>query len=725
MPHDAVTLVDPICTPDGDLSGALYGAGVAVPPADTFPPVATPEGPVPGEVVAADAPPIVLFPTRARIQVTMTNTGDRAIQVGSHFPLTRVNAALVFPRELAAGRKLDIAAGTAIRFEPGDAKTVTLVDGAARHAAARHAAAPPVAAPATAPAPFELTRAAYAALYGPTTGDRIRLGDTDLWAEIEHDYAVYGDECTFGGGKVIRDAMGQASGRAAADVLDTVITNAVLIDVTGIVKADVGIKDGRIVGIGKAGNPDTMLGVSPGMVIGACTEVIAGEGLVATAGGLDSHVHFLSMEMCEEGLASGLTTLLGGGTGPAAGTRATTCTPGPWHLERMLQATDALPINIVLSGKGNDSAPRALRDQAEAGAAFFKVHEDWGATLDVIDNCLAVCDEYDVACAIHSDSLNESGFVESTLRAINGRAIHTYHSEGAGGGHAPDLLRVCAEANVLPSSTNPTRPYCSGTVDEALDMVMVCHHLSKNIAEDVAFADSRIRPETIAAEDVLHDLGAISMMSSDSQAMGRIGEVISRTWRTAHKMKTQRGPLTIPGEPADTATRDNARIKRYVAKYTINPAITHGISHVVGSLEVGKLADIVLYRPADFGVRPELVIKGGQIVLANVGDSNASIPTVEPMYLRRTWGFQPACAARNSVAFVSAASLPRVATYGLQKHVEAVRGCRAVRKSDMRFNDAMPAISVNPETYQVYADGQLLAVPPATELPMTQAASLF
>ena len=581
------------------------------------------------------------------------------------------------------------------------------------------------AAPATAPAPFELTRAAYAALYGPTTGDRIRLGDTDLWAEIEHDYAVYGDECTFGGGKVIRDAMGQASGRAAADVLDTVITNAVLIDVTGIVKADVGIKDGRIVGIGKAGNPDTMLGVSPGMVIGACTEVIAGEGLVATAGGLDSHVHFLSMEMCEEGLASGLTTLLGGGTGPAAGTRATTCTPGPWHLERMLQATDALPINIVLSGKGNDSAPRALRDQAEAGAAFFKVHEDWGATLDVIDNCLAVCDEYDVACAIHSDSLNESGFVESTLRAINGRAIHTYHSEGAGGGHAPDLLRVCAEANVLPSSTNPTRPYCSGTVDEALDMVMVCHHLSKNIAEDVAFADSRIRPETIAAEDVLHDLGAISMMSSDSQAMGRIGEVISRTWRTAHKMKTQRGPLTIPGEPADTATRDNARIKRYVAKYTINPAITHGISHVVGSLEVGKLADIVLYRPADFGVRPELVIKGGQIVLANVGDSNASIPTVEPMYLRRTWGFQPACAARNSVAFVSAASLPRVATYGLQKHVEAVRGCRAVRKSDMRFNDAMPAISVNPETYQVYADGQLLAVPPATELPMTQAASLF
>lgn len=724
MSTDTVTLVDPVCSPNGNLSAALYGSGLAVPSDDIFPDIKTPEGPIPGRFVAADAPPIVLFPGYTRVSVQMTNTGDRAVQVGSHFPLLKVNPALVFPRELAQGRKLDVAAGTAIRFEPGDSKRVTLVDSTVRHHQLQAHGKQEV--PADAPKPFELSREAYATLYGPTVGDRVRLADTDLWAVVERDYAMYGDECTFGGGKVVRDGMGQASGWSARDVLDTVVTNALIIDYTGIIKADIGIKDGLIAGIGKAGNPDTMQGVSPNMAIGSCTEVVAGEGLLVTAGGIDTHVHMLSMDMCEEGLANGITTLVGGGTGPSAGTRATTCTPGPWHIKTMLQGVDSLPLNFLFSGKGNDSRPQALREQVEAGAAALKVHEDWGAMPDVIDSCLRVCDEYDVQCAIHTDSLNESGFVETTLKAINGRTIHTYHSEGAGGGHAPDLIRVCAEHNVLPSSTNPTRPYCHGTIDEALDMLMVCHHLSKSIAEDVAFADSRIRPETVAAEDVLHDLGAISLMSSDSMAMGRIGEVISRTWRTAHKMKVQRGPLLTLGTPhRDTLTRDNERIKRYVAKYTINPAIAHGISHRVGSIEVGKLADLVLYRPDNFATRPEMVIKGGQIAMANFGESNGSIPTVQPIYLRRTWGFQPQCAANNSITFVSQASLANVATYHLHKRVEAVRNCRNIGKADMKLNSATPKITVNPETYEVHADGHLLSVPPANELPMTQGACIY
>lgn len=650
--------MDPICSPNGNLEAALYGSGLAVPSPDLFPRLSGPEGPVPGEVIPANASPIVLFPDHARVFVRMTNTGDRAVQIGSHYPLLKSNRAMVFPRELVEGRKLDIAAGTAIRFEPGDSKKVTLVDTGWRHADHDLRQRVKQDIQIESPKPFEMSRAAYATMYGPTTGDRVRLGDTDLWAVVEKDYAVYGDECTFGGGKVLRDGMGQATGWPARYVLDTVVTNCLIIDYTGIIKADIGIKDGMIVGIGKAGNPDSMKGVTPHMVVGSCTEVIAGEGLITTAGAIDSHVHFLSMDMCEEGLASGTTTLIGGGTGPAAGSRATTCTPGPWHIKKMLQATDSLPMNVLFSGKGNDSKPQGLIDQVKAGAGALKVHEDWGATLDVINTCLEVCDTYDIQCAIHTDSLNETGFVEATLNAINGRAIHTYHSEGAGGGHAPDLIRVVGESNIMPSSTNPTRPYCVNTLDEHLDMLMVCHHLSKSIAEDVSFADSRIRAETIAAEDVLQDMGAISMMSSDSQAMGRIGEVVSRTWRTANKMKNQRGPLRAGGAvERDTMVRDNERIKRYVAKYTINPAITHGVSHLIGSVEVGKLADLVLYRPDNFGTRPETVIKGGQIVMSNIGESNGSIPTVQPIYLRKTWGSQPECAAENSIAFVSKTSL--------------------------------------------------------------------
>jgi len=550
------------------------------------------------------------------------------------------------------------------------------------------------------------------------------VGDSNLWSVVERDCTVYGDECTFGGGKVLRDGMGQTSGRRATDVLDTVITNALIVDYTGIIKADIGIKDGHIAGIGTAGNPDTMVYVTQNMIVGSCTEVIAGEGLIVTAGGIDTHVHMLSMDMCEEGLASGILTLVGGGTGPAAGSRATTCTPGPWHIRKMLQATDTLPINILLTGKGNDSGEIPLREQIEAGCAGLKIHEDWGATCDVIDTCLRVCGEYDVQCTIHTDSLNESGFVEDTLRAIDGRTIHTYHTEGAGGGHAPDIIRACGELNVLPASTNPTQPYASNTIDEHLDMLMVCHHLSKNIAEDVAFADSRIRAETIAAEDVLHDIGAISIMSSDSQAMGRIGEVISRTWRLADKMKAQRGPLRTTYSN-DSLTDDNARIRRYIAKYTINPAVAHGISHVVGSVEVGKFADLVVYKREHFGVRPEMIIKGGQIVMGNTGDSNGSIPTVQPIYLRKTFGFQPRCAAENSIAFVSKVSLANVGRYGLSKRCMPVTRCTGITKKDMLLNDTLPVVKVDPETFAVTADGQLMASDPATQVALSVGTGIF
>jgi urease subunit alpha len=565
----------------------------------------------------------------------------------------------------------------------------------------------------------KITRSAYAEMFGPTTGDKVRLADTELWIEVERDQTIYGEEVKFGGGKVIRDGMGQGQ-RRSAEVADTVITNALIVDYWGIVKADIGIKNGRISNIGKAGNPDIQPGVD--IVIGAATEIIAGEGLIATAGGLDTHIHFICPQQIEEALMSGVTTMIGGGTGPATGTNATTCTPGPWHIHRMLQAADSFPMNLGFLGKGNASLRNPLREQVAAGAIGLKLHEDWGTTPAAIDNCLAVADEMDVQVAIHTDTLNESGFVETTLAAFKGRTIHTYHTEGAGGGHAPDIIRACGELNVLPSSTNPTRPYTVNTIDEHLDMLMVCHHLDPGIAEDVAFAESRIRRETIAAEDILHDLGAFSMMSSDSQAMGRVGEVILRTWQTAHKMKVQRGPL-----PQDGADNDNYRVKRYIAKYTINPALTHGVAEEVGSLQPGKLADIVLWRPAFFGIKPSLILKGGMIAAAAMGDPNASIPTPQPVHYRSMFGsFGSACHA-TSVTFVSVAGMEQSVGQGLglRKRLVPVRGTRRLTKKDLPLNDYTPKIEVDSETYQVRADGLLLTCEPATVLPMAQRYFLF
>ncbi|MBY0578045.1 MAG: urease subunit alpha [Burkholderiales bacterium] len=565
----------------------------------------------------------------------------------------------------------------------------------------------------------KISRQAYAEMFGPTVGDRVRLADTELWLEVERDFTIYGEEVKFGGGKVIRDGMGQSQ-RSTCDVADTVITNALILDaVTGIVKADIGIKDGRIQTIGKAGNPDIQAGVN--IPIGAGTEIIAGEGMIVTAGGIDSHIHFICPQQIEEALTSGITTMLGGGTGPATGTYATTCTPGPWHIHSMLRAADAFPMNLGFLGKGNVSLPQPAREQVEAGAIGLKLHEDWGTTPAAIDNCLNVAEEMDVQVAIHTDTLNESGFVETTLGAFKGRTIHTFHTEGAGGGHAPDIIRAVGEMNVLPSSTNPTRPYTVNTIDEHLDMLMVCHHLDASIAEDVAFAESRIRRETIAAEDILHDMGAFSMMSSDSQAMGRVGEVVIRTWQTAHKMKVRRGTLK-----QDPVRNDNFRIKRYIAKYTINPAITHGIGHVVGSLEVGKLADIVLWKPAFFGVKPSLVIKGGMIASAAMGDPNASIPTPQPVHYRPMFGSYGS-AIKTSLTFVSQAAMENeaVAALGLIKPLVAVKNTRKVTKADMLHNSAMPHIEVDPETYAVRADGELLVCEPASVLPMAQRYFLF
>jgi urease subunit alpha len=555
-------------------------------------------------------------------------------------------------------------------------------------------------------------------MFGPTTGDRVRLADTELWIEVEKDCTVYGEEVKFGGGKVIRDGMGQSQ-RMAADVADTVITNALIVDHWGIVKADIGLKDGLIWKIGKAGNPDIQPAV--GIPLGAGTEVIAGEGLIVTAGGIDSHIHWICPQQIEEALMSGVTTMLGGGTGPATGTYATTCTPGPWHLRTMLCAAEAFPMNLGFFGKGNASLPEPLREQVHAGAIGLKLHEDWGTTPAAIDNCLTVADQMDIQVAIHTDTLNESGFVDDTIRAFKGRTIHSFHTEGAGGGHAPDIMKVCGEANVLPSSTNPTRPYTVNTLAEHLDMLMVCHHLDPAIAEDVAFAESRIRRETIAAEDVLHDLGALSMMSSDSQAMGRVGEVIIRTWQTAHKMKAQRGSLE-----GDPQTSDNARVKRYIAKYTINPAITHGMSHIVGSVEEGKLADLVLWKPAFFGVKPSLILKGGAIAAAAMGDPNASIPTPQPVHYRPMFG-SFGKALRTSVTFISQAGVrnPHVQALKLAKRLEAVRNVRTLRKSDMIHNAYQPHMEIDPETYEVRADGRLLTCEPATVLPMAQRYFLF
>ncbi|PHH55749.1 Urease [Ceratocystis fimbriata CBS 114723] len=738
-----VTVHNPIGTDEGNLEQALYGSFLPVPSNDIFPPLANDDTVAkakPGAVVAVKDT-VILNEGRRRIKLTVKSRGDRPIQVGSHYHFIEVNPKLEFDRGQAYGFRLDIPAGTSVRFEPGDLKSVTLVEisgnkvihggnnlatGGVEYWRTEeivqnlinngfcHAPEPTI--DAALISPCKMSRSAYAVMFGPSTGDLVRLGATDLWVKVEHDYTAYGDECKFGGGKTLREGMGQASNRPDAETLDLVITNALVIDWTGIYKADIGIKEGMIVGIGKAGNPDVMENVTPNMVVGSCTDVIAGEGKIITAGGIDTHIHFICPQQAQESLATGITTMLGGGTGPSAGTNATTCTPGKHYMWQMLKACDTLPINIGITGKGNDSSPGPLREQILAGACGLKLHEDWGTTPAAIDTCLSVCDELDVQCLIHTDTLNESGFVESTVAAFKNRVIHTYHTEGAGGGHAPDIISVVEHSNVLPSSTNPTRPFTNNTLDEHVDMLMVCHHLSKNISEDVAFAESRIRAETIAAEDVLHDVGAISMMSSDSQAMGRCGEVILRSWHTAHKNKLQRGPL-----PEDVGTgADNFRVKRYVSKYTINPAIAQGFGHIIGSVEKGKLADLVLWDPAFFGTKPSLVVKGGMIAYAQMGDPNASIPTVQPIIARPQFAtFVPS----TSVLFVSQSALDAgiVDNLGLRSRVEAVRGCRTISKGDMKFNGYMPKMQVDAEKYTVIADGMECKADPADTLPMTQA----
>ena len=568
--------------------------------------------------------------------------------------------------------------------------------------------------------PVSLSRKIYADMYGPTTGDKVRLADTELFIEVEEDLTSYGDEVKFGGGKVIRDGMGQSQVSRDGGAVDTVITNALIVDVTGIYKADVGLKDGLIHAIGKAGNPDTQDGVN--IIIGPSTEAIAGEGHILTAGGFDSHIHFICPQQIDDALHSGLTTMLGGGTGPAHGTLATTCTPGPWHITRMLQAADSFAMNLAFSGKGNAALPAALEEQIEAGACALKLHEDWGTTPAAIDNCLSVADAMDIQVMIHTDTLNESGFVENTVAAMKGRTIHAFHTEGAGGGHAPDIIKVCGQSHVIPSSTNPTRPYTVNTLEEHLDMLMVCHHLDRSIPEDVAFAESRIRKETIAAEDILHDMGAFSIIASDSQAMGRVGEVITRTWQTAHKMKVQRGRLA-----EEAGDNDNLRVKRYIAKYTINPAVCHGLSSHIGSIETGKRADLALWTPAFFGVKPEMVLLGGSIAVAQMGDPNASIPTPQPVYTRPMFASFGRSVERSAICFVSQAAQDRniAADLGLAKQTQAVQNTRAISKADMVLNNYQPEIEVHPETYEVRADGELLTCEPATELPMAQRYFLF
>lgn len=566
---------------------------------------------------------------------------------------------------------------------------------------------------------FKVTRQQYASIFGPTTGDAVRLADTDLWATIEHDYTVYGDECKFGGGKVIRDGMGQSSQAIRQDgVVDVLITNAIIIDYSGIVKADIGIKNGNIIAIGKGGNPDTMEGVHPDLIVGASTEIIAGEGKIVTAGGIDTHIHFICPQQIETALASGITTMIGGGTGPATGTNATTCTPGEWHIHRMLQAAEAFPMNIGFLGKGNCSTEAPLIEQIEAGVIGLKLHEDWGTTPASINTCLTVADQFDIQVAIHTDTLNEAGYLEDTLRAINGRTIHTYHTEGAGGGHAPDIICAAGHINVIPSSTNPTRPFTINTIEEHLDMLMVCHHLDSSIPEDVAFADSRIRPETIAAEDILHDMGVFSIISSDSQAMGRVGEVIMRTWQTAHKMKQQN---------IDPAMTDNDRIKRYIAKYTINPAIAHGISECVGSIEAGKVADLVLWKPSFFGVKPEMILKAGFIAHAQMGDPNASIPTPQPVYARPMFGSFGKALTKSCITFISQAAFDNGVHHklNLQKQIKTVSHTRDITKKSMLLNSETPHIEVNPETYEVKVNGKVITCEPATSVPMAQRYFMF
>lgn len=729
---------------------------------------------------------MILNAGRSVQTIEVVNTGDRPIQIGSHYHFYEVNDALSFDREATKGYRLNILSGTAVRFEPGQAREVELVAIAGKREVYGFAGRVmgPVDIKRTGSTSQKLIdRRIHAEHFGPTTGDKVRLADTNLWLEVEYDLTSQidhdidtdkthsldsnvdsilisgseddslkssesnpqssanvsiGEEVKFGGGKVIRDGMGQSQ-LLANEVADTIITNALIVDYTGIYKADVAIKDGSISGIGKAGNPDIQPGVT--LPIGAATEIIAGEGKILTAGGIDTHIHFIAPQQCETALMSGVTTMFGGGTGPAQGTLATTCTPGPYHIQSMLKATDSLPMNIGLLGKGNVSLPQPIVEQIEAGAVGLKLHEDWGTTPQAIDNCLSIADEYDVQVAIHTDTLNESGYLESTLGAFKERCIHTFHTEGAGGGHAPDILKAIGQSHVLPSSTNPTRPFTVNTIDEHLDMLMVCHHLSPAIAEDVSFAESRIRKETIAAEDILHDTGAISMMSSDSQAMGRVGEVIIRTWQTANKMKAQRGHL-VPDASAKEEQdaghlklsetdfdqdNDNFRIKRYIAKYTINPAITHGISDIVGSIEIGKWADLILWSPAFFGVKPDCILKGGLIAAAPMGDINGSIPTPQPVHYRSMFASSPKAVAQTCITFLSQSAIDKGVAEQLELHkkIQPVHNIRKVRKSDMKLNSHCPKMEINPETYEVHADGELLTCEPSEQLPMAQRYFLF
>jgi urease len=789
-----VTVHHPICVEHGKLSLALAGSFFPVPDVSIFSNDLEEEDVRPGEMITLRQP-LYLNTGRNYIELDVLNQADRPIQVGSHYHFFETNPYLAFERGISYGMRLNIAAGTSTRFEPGETKHVSLVSIAGNqiiqggnnlssgkydmnhlptilnNAVNRnfpiHFPSPSTSAesitttenPSTIHSQhhsevitnykgLEYRRDLYAHMYGPTTGDVLRLADTDLFIRIEHDFTVYGDECKFGGGKVLREGMGQATGVAVSNQLDTVITNAIIIDYTGIYKADIGIKNGYIIGIGKAGNPDVMENVSPNLIVGVNTEAIAGEGCIVTAGGMDAHVHFICPQLCDEALASGLTTLLGGGTGPASGTCATTCTPSPNHLQMMFQATDTIPMNLAFTGKGNTASSIGLIEIIEAGAVGLKLHEDWGTTPAAIDTALTVADQEDIQITIHTDTLNESACVEHTLAAIKGRTIHTYHTEGAGGGHAPDIITVVHANNVLPSSTNPTRPLTKNTMDEHLDMLMVCHHLDSNIPEDIAFAESRIRQETVAAEDILQDLGAISMISSDSQAMGRVGEVILRTWQTADKMKKQRGQL-IEDKTADAMwkeklgsfqlsandlaaqrviTTDNHRVKRYIAKYTINPCITHGMSEIIGSVEVGKFADLVIWKPAYFGIKPELVLKGGYIAMAQMGDINASIPTPEPVISRKMFGGLGLAAAKSSLAFVSQRCYnhPTLLTsYQLQKTIYPIRNTRKIGKQDMKYNDATPDVRVDAETYAVTivhptGEEELLTCEPVDKLPMAQ-----